>query len=1073
MSQLILDLPQRPKITQIWKGIIVTQPLNPAGFVGVSIIDMNPDLVFNNVHWQARDNMSLPEVGDECLVIFDNNREPWIVTWWPATRNPTISWSPYADGFPTLPVEGDIWIAEDPDSTGNRWMFQYDETDAKWEQIGGTGGAGGMATLQYDFETAITVPPSANALRLNNAAASAATVVYMSKTTSGGTDPTLIVNTIGNLTKIVVQNQANSAQYARFHATGPAVDQGTYWQVPVAYEAGPGGIPNKETCLMAFGQAAGSVGPAGPPGPTGATGPIGPTGATGAQGPQGTKGDTGLTGPQGPQGTTGLTGPQGPQGTTGPQGPTGNTGPQGPTGPTGATGAGVLPADTTIVAGTRIIANKFLANDAQPAWQVMGSGQFNWGPGGATVPDTNLYRSAAGVLKTDGSLVTGPIVLSGAWGGQGAGVRYLSGAGTATSWYINAATGGNIYVASGETTSAIFAPNGLTLYQNLYFGSAQDTNLYRYAANQLATGGDFIARAGANSVTIGAIGPGYGLLVAGDTNLYRVGAATLKTDSTFCVAGQMYTGHSGGNGGIFFGSAQDTNLYRKAASQLKTDGNFYAGGGIVASDGLAGQITMAGGYVYWGSASDSYIQRVFAAGLLTNSWLISQRPTTSDVSFSTQIAADAYAEFRIDVSGKMYWGPGNVALDTNLYRSAAGLLRTDGSLNVQGDVQGGRNVYVGYSTAGDCYIFRVGGNVVGTVGSFQSQGALSGWGFSTLATGDAQSRVFLRNDAQLWFGPGNAALDSVLYRYSANFIATNGNFWAGWGTSPGNASLTIVASGDGWPRVGMYNDSAIRFGPGTAGYDTNLYRAAANLLKTDSSFQINSGGVLLLNNGNTDQIRFAWSGSDRQYQHRVATVHNGSTDSGNTIDFYVWQTADGANAVASRKVLTLSGDNWVTIGTGGILNIPGTGGYNGMIFHNGGNGIFIQGTQPTAGNLYMSWSQGSGGTYVGNGASTYGAIYASAFGVASDIRGKSDVRDLESSLEMVKQLRGIRFKSEHSGTEKIGVIAQEIEQHLPELVDEHLLPGENVPNKTVDYIGLIPLLIEAVKELSAKVDGMV
>jgi len=33
--------------------------------------------------WQSRDDTSLPARGDQCLVIFDDKRQPWIVSWWP------------------------------------------------------------------------------------------------------------------------------------------------------------------------------------------------------------------------------------------------------------------------------------------------------------------------------------------------------------------------------------------------------------------------------------------------------------------------------------------------------------------------------------------------------------------------------------------------------------------------------------------------------------------------------------------------------------------------------------------------------------------------------------------------------------------------------------------------------------------------------------------------------------------------------------------------------------------------------------------------------------------------------
>src|SRR5215471_5160119 len=64
-----------------------------------------------------------------------------------------------------------------------------------------------------------------------------------------------------------------------------------------------------------------------------------------------------------------------------------------------------LPADTVVVAATRIISNKLLAGDAQPSWRIFGSGKMEWGPGGSTAIDTNLYRAAAGQLKTDNLII--------------------------------------------------------------------------------------------------------------------------------------------------------------------------------------------------------------------------------------------------------------------------------------------------------------------------------------------------------------------------------------------------------------------------------------------------------------------------------------------------------------------------------------------------------------------------------------------------------------------------------------------------------------------------------------------
>lgn len=57
------------------------------------------------------------------------------------------------------------------------------------------------------------------------------------------------------------------------------------------------------------------------------------------------------------------------------------------------------------------ILQSFQNGDTQPRFELSASGKMQWGPGGATVLDTNLYRSAASILQTDDSLVIGGSVL--------------------------------------------------------------------------------------------------------------------------------------------------------------------------------------------------------------------------------------------------------------------------------------------------------------------------------------------------------------------------------------------------------------------------------------------------------------------------------------------------------------------------------------------------------------------------------------------------------------------------------------------------------------------------------------
>ena len=77
----------------------------------------------------------------------------------------------------------------------------------------------------------------------------------------------------------------------------------------------------------------------------------------------------------------------------------------------------------------------------------------------------------------------------------------------------------------------------------------------------------------------------------------------------------------------------------------------------------------------------------------------------------------------------------------------------------------------------------------------------------------------------------------------------------------------------------------------------------------------------------------------------------------------------------------------------------------------------------------------------------------------------------------VKELRGVYFEENETAKSlgynnekrQVGVIAQEVEKVLPEVVTEAPIDNKYI---TVWYDKLVPLLIEAIKELSAKVEEL-
>jgi len=93
----------------------------------------------------------------------------------------------------------------------------------------------------------------------------------------------------------------------------------------------------------------------------------------------------------------------------------------------------------------------------------------------------------------------------------------------------------------------------------------------------------------------------------------------------------------------------------------------------------------------------------------------------------------------------------------------------------------------------------------------------------------------------------------------------------------------------------------------------------------------------------------------------------------------------------------------------------------------------------------------------------------------SDERLKTGINTVSSALDKVKQIRGVEFTRKNNGQRSAGVIAQEVEKVLPQAVKEKSLPlqtGTEDKYKTVEYDALHALLIEAVKELSDKIDKL-
>jgi hypothetical protein len=103
------------------------------------------------------------------------------------------------------------------------------------------------------------------------------------------------------------------------------------------------------------------------------------------------------------------------------------------------------------------------------------------------------------------------------------------------------------------------------------------------------------------------------------------------------------------------------------------------------------------------------------------------------------------------------------------------------------------------------------------------------------------------------------------------------------------------------------------------------------------------------------------------------------------------------------------------------------------------------------------------------------ACGTSAWGICSDLSYKREVKGIEDAVDKIMDLQGVSFawKTEEYPDKGFdngihyGVIAQEVEEVLPEVVQENL-DGE----KSVAYSEIIPILIESIKQLKSENEAL-
>ena len=225
----------------------------------------------------------------------------------------------------------------------------------------------------------------------------------------------------------------------------------------------------------------------------------------------------------------------------------------------------------------------------------------------------------------------------------------------------------------------------------------------------------------------------------------------------------------------------------------------------------------------------------------------------------------------------------------------------------------------------------------------------------------------------------------------------------------------------------------------------NSIAGGAKVLVADSK------NLVLGNSG--EDVYFKVSPSATVANEKISVVNsNGTADD----SIFINSVSGGLTMTSSGAVNLASSSSTLTMTSGGTVNLA----------TNNNTGAVNIGTL------------GSRTTTIGVNSGTSKVILDSVdvqitngFTTTSDIRLKENFEPMSNALEIVSQLNGLYYTwKKDAGTDKprkLGFIAQEVEKVIPELVKT-----DSEGMKSVDYVSVIPVLVEALKHQQKQIDEL-
>jgi len=838
-------------------------------------------------------------------------------------------------------------------------------------------------------------------------------------------------------------------------------------------------------------EGAGSAGPQGPQGDLGIQGTqgligfqglIGSTSAQGATGIQGNQGTQGFDGGGGFQGIQGGTGVQGPQGLDGGSGGEGIQGPEGPQGSTGFQG-GIGPA------GTGSQGEAGFQGDVGPGGQGPAGPQ---GPAGSEVGP----QGSAGFQGATGSGIQG---VAGSLGPQGTGgLQGLTGNpgndGTNGAQGPSGAQGiqGNAGSSTGSDVASLHTSGlqGTAMFVTLVQGGSGVRPLYGTTTPNPGSQQNFFYTANDDELTLENIKIDGSATLNGSTITSwpsGSGATTINglTDAKFYASRILALGngagaaHTNASGGIYvtavgqntFASSDqpgNTGFGYNAGALATTAGyNTYIGSLVASSAAATGNTNTGVGHsVFYDITSGANNTAVGASSLANlntgdnNAALGSgaMGGLTSNPGQSTAVGVNA--------GNTITSGTNNLILGYNAQPSTGSVSNEitlgDGNITrfrIPGITSGGTNGHVLTYNSSNGLIELAAGSGGGGASDINGLSDAKYSNGRVLALGNGAAGSHTGASGGLYM----TAVGQLALANSDSNSNTGIGYKAGNGVTTGTGNTYVGANcGGGATSTGLLNTAV--------GANALLDITSG---ENNTAMGMNAGANITAGENNT-AVGYLALGNNSMTTASMNTGVGGGA--GNTNTTGENNTCIGYNAQPSAGTIS----NEVTLGNSNVtrFRIPGltSGATNGHVLtYNSSNGL-IEFAAPTGGggggglaNVVEDTTPQLGGNLDGQtfDITTTGDITAANFNSTSDESLKTNVETIENALTKVINMRGVNFDWVDTGKASTGVIAQEMEEVLPQVVSA----SEN-GTKHVAYGNIIGTLIEAIKEQQRQIEEL-